>query len=150
MRLHSCIRRPLLLVPMEYRRSSCGRRLGDGIHGQGVDDNIGDGDALLKGHKYVTSSLRANGGADGISVFTGSKARESAEGWLKGGSGSLCTAQRNKSIRMSWLSINYAASAELCMPWSVCVWCRATPQPHCMAGALMGRMARSRTCRRTV
>jgi hypothetical protein len=86
MRLHSCIRTPLLLVPMGCRRSSRGSRLGEGIHGEGVDDrNVGDGDALWQGHEDVAPSLGANGRDVGGGASAGSEDWESAEGWLKDG-----------------------------------------------------------------
>jgi hypothetical protein len=70
---------------MGCRRSSCGSRPGDGIHGEGMDGrNVGNGEALWQGHEDVAPSLRANGGAVGRSACA-SEARESTEGWLQGG-----------------------------------------------------------------
>jgi hypothetical protein len=54
--LHSCIRRPLLLVPMGCR---CGSGSGDGIQGEEVNDrNVNDGDALWQGHEDVAPKPR--------------------------------------------------------------------------------------------
>jgi hypothetical protein len=86
MPLHLCIRSPLLLVPMGCRRSSRGSRPGDDVWGEGVDDrDVGDGDALWKGHKDVAPSLGANGQAVDGGASAGSEAWESAEGWFEGG-----------------------------------------------------------------
>jgi hypothetical protein len=50
-----------------------------------VDDrDVGDGDALWKGHEDVALSLRANGRAIGGGASTSSKAWEWAEGWFEG------------------------------------------------------------------
>jgi hypothetical protein len=55
-----------------------------------VDDrDVGDGDALWKGHEDVAPSLRASGRAVGGGASAGSETWESAEGWFKGG-GDAC------------------------------------------------------------
>jgi hypothetical protein len=71
---------------MGCRHSSHGSRPGESIDGEGVDGrNVGDGDALWKGHEDVALSLGANGRAVGGGASTGSEAWESLEGWLKSG-----------------------------------------------------------------
>jgi hypothetical protein len=61
-----------------------------------------------------------------------------------------CAARRKIPFRISWRRVKCAARAEHRMPWSVSVPWRAAPQPHCTEGALRGRMARPRRCRRAV
>jgi hypothetical protein len=152
MRLHSCIRTPPLLVPMGCRRSSRGSRLGEGIHGEGVDDRkVGDGDALWQGHEDVAPSLGANGQDVGGGASAGSEAWESARGGSRvEAMPARCTTRSKIPFRMSLRSVNCVARAEHRMPWSVSVRWRVTTQPHCTVGALRGRMARPRRCRRAV
>jgi hypothetical protein len=50
-----------------------------------VDDrDVGDGDALWKGHEDVALSLMTNSRVVGGGASAGSEAWESAEGWFKG------------------------------------------------------------------
>jgi hypothetical protein len=152
MRLLSCMCRPLLLVTMGCRGSSCGSRQGEGIHGEGVDDgHVGDEDALWQGQEDVALILGVKGRAVNRSTCTGSEARETAEGGSRAEAmPALCTAWRKNPFRMSWRILNCAARAEHCMPWLVYERCRVDPRPHCKVGALSGRMARLRRCQRAV
>jgi hypothetical protein len=152
--LHSCIPRPLQLVLMGCRRSSRGSRLGEGTHGEGVDDgHVGNGDALCtwQGHEDATPSLMAIGGAVDKSACASSKSRMPAKGWLKcRGNARPVHSTTQTSFKMSWHSVNCAARAEHCMPWSVSEQGRVAPQPHFTVGALRGRMGRLSHCRRAV
>jgi hypothetical protein len=80
--LHSCVRRPLLLVPMRGCGPSGGHGTREGVDGKWVDD--GDGDPAGQHHEDVAAGLRAEGGAIGSDARAISEAWEAAEGWLEG------------------------------------------------------------------
>jgi hypothetical protein len=65
--LHSCVRRPLLLVPVRGCGPGGGRGTREGVNGKWVD--VGDGDPAGQHHEDVAAGLRVEGGAIGSDKY---------------------------------------------------------------------------------
>jgi hypothetical protein len=83
--LHSCVSRPLLLVPVGGCGHGRGRSTREGVDGKWVDDgDVGNGDPAGQHHEDVAVGLRVEGGAKGSDAHAVIEAWEAAEGWLAG------------------------------------------------------------------